>query len=111
LIRELWTGLEGCGNHPWHHDVSLLQGDLTMERDLETFVIAFYVTMDDLSQRHSRLQMPASGGPPAQMSDSEGRCLGLAAPWRSEVPWHSERGGLCSGRQYLWHLFPALRSQ
>jgi hypothetical protein len=35
-----------------------------MNLDLETFLTALYVTVDDLYQRHIRPQMPASGAPP-----------------------------------------------
>ncbi len=63
-----------------------------MELDLETFLVALYVIVDDLSQSDIEPRMPACGGPPAQMSDSAVLCLGLAAQWRSGVPWKSERG-------------------
>jgi hypothetical protein len=82
-----------------------------MDRDLETFLTALYVTVDDLYQSHIRPQMPASGGPPAQMSDSEVLCLALAAQWRSGVPWKSERGLLRYVRKPLSDLFPTLLSQ
>jgi hypothetical protein len=82
-----------------------------MELDLETFLTALYVTVDDLYQSHIRPQLPPSGGPLAQMSDSEVLCLGLAAQWRSGVPWKSERGMLRYVRKHLRHLFPALLSQ
>jgi hypothetical protein len=65
---------------------------MAMELDLETFLTALYVIVDDMYQRHIRPQMPPCGGPPALMSDSEVLCLGLAAQWRSGVPWQSERG-------------------
>lgn len=81
-----------------------------MELDLETFLTALYVTVDDLYQSHIRPQMPASGGPPAQMSDSEVLSLGWAVQWRSGVPWTSERGLLRSGRKHLRDLCPMLRS-
>jgi hypothetical protein len=84
---------------------------MAMERALETFLTALYVIVDDLSQSHMRLQLPAWGGPPALMSDSEVLCLGLAAQWRSGVPWKSERGILRDGRQQLRHLFPSVRTQ
>ena len=54
-----------------------------MELDLETFLVALYVIVDDLYQSHIQPRMPACGGPPAQMSDSEVLCLGLAVQWRS----------------------------
>jgi hypothetical protein len=52
---------------------------MAMDRDLETFLVALYVIVDDLYQRDIAPCMPACGGPPAQMSDSEVLCLGLAA--------------------------------
>ena len=82
-----------------------------MDLDLETFLIALYVMVDDFYQSHIRPQMPASGGPLAHMSDSEVLCLGLAAQWRSGVPWKSERGVRRYVRKHLRHLFPTLLSQ
>jgi hypothetical protein len=48
---------------------------MAMELDLETFLTALYVMVDDVYQSHIRLQMPLCGGPPALMSDSEVLCL------------------------------------
>jgi hypothetical protein len=84
---------------------------MAMELDLETFLVALYVIVDDLYQRDIHPMMPASGGPPADMSDSEVLCLGLAAQWRSGVPWKSERGVLRSAQKHLRHFFPTLLSQ
>jgi hypothetical protein len=84
---------------------------MTMDLDLETFLIALYVMVDDLYQSHSRPQMPPCGGPPAQMSDSEVLCLGLAAQWRSGVPWKNERGMLRYVHKHLRHLFPLVLGQ
>ena len=53
--------------------------------------------------------MPACGGPPAQMSDSEVLCLGLAAQWRSGVPWKSERGIIRYVRKHLGMYPPCSR--
>ena len=72
-----------------------------MELDLETFLVALYVIVDDFYQSHIQPRLPACGGPPAQMSDSEVLCLGLAAQWRSGVPWKSERGIMRYGRTQL----------
>jgi len=63
-----------------------------MDIDLETFLTALYVIVDDLYQSHMQPQMPVRGGPQAEMSDSEVLCLGLAAQWRTGVPWKTERG-------------------
>ena len=82
-----------------------------MELDLETFLVALYVIVDDLFQSAIDPRMPACGGPPAQMSDSEVLCLGLAAQWRSGVPWQSERGILRYVRKHLRHLFPSVLTQ
>ena len=79
--------------------------------DLETFLTALYVIVDDFYQSHIQPQMPARGGPQAEMSDSEVLCLGLAAQWRSGVPWKTERGVLRSVQKHLRHLFPILLSQ
>ncbi len=62
-----------------------------MELDLETFLTTLYVMVDDLYQRHVRPHRPARGGPASALSDSEVLCLGLAAQWRSGVPWKTER--------------------
>ena len=82
-----------------------------MDLDLETFLTALYVIVDDLYQSHIRPHLPACGGPPAQMSDSEVLCLGLAAQWRSGVPWNSERGVIRYAKKHLRHLFPTLLDQ
>jgi hypothetical protein len=52
---------------------------MAMELDLETFLVALYVIVDDVYQSHIAPCMPACGGPPAQMSDAEVLCLGLVA--------------------------------
>jgi hypothetical protein len=82
-----------------------------MGLDLETFLMALYVIVDDLYQSHVRPHMPACGGPPAQMSDSEVLCLGLAAQWRSGVPWTSERSLMRYGHKHRCPLFPVVLSQ
>jgi len=84
---------------------------MAMELDLETFLVALYVIVDDLYQSDIEPRLPACGGPPAQMSDSEGLCLGLAAQWRSGVPWKSERGILRYVRKHLRHVFPSVLTQ
>jgi hypothetical protein len=45
------------------------------------------------------------------MSDSEVLCLGVAAQWRSGVPWRSERGIIRYVRKHLRHLFPTVLTQ
>lgn len=82
-----------------------------MGLDLDTFLVALYVIVDDVYQSHIIPRMPACGGPPAQMSDSEVLCLGLAAQWRSGVPWKRERGIMRYVRKHLRHLFPAVLTQ
>ena len=82
-----------------------------MDLDRETFLVAWYVIVDDLSQRHMQPRRPACGGPEAQMSDSAGLCLGLAVQWRSGVPWTSERGIMRYGRQHLRHLCATVLTQ
>jgi hypothetical protein len=84
---------------------------MVMELDLETFLVALYVIVDDLYQSHIIPCLPACGGPPAQMSDSEVLCLGLAAQWRSGVPWKSERSIMRYVRKHLRHLFPTVLTQ
>jgi hypothetical protein len=84
---------------------------MAMDLDLETFLVALYVIVDDFYQSHITPRMPACGGPPAQRSDSEVLCLGLAAQWRSGVPWKSERGIMRYVRKHLRHLFPTVLTQ
>jgi hypothetical protein len=84
---------------------------MAMDLDLETFLVALYVIVDDLYQSHIQPRMPACGGPAAQMSDSEVLCLGLAGQWRSGVPWKSERGIMRYVRKHLRHLFPTVLTQ
>src|SRR5262249_24210528 len=84
---------------------------MAMDLNLETFLTALYVIVDDVYQRQIRVQMAPCGGPPALMSDSEVLCLGLAAQWRSGVPWQSERGIMRYVRKHLRHLFPTLLTQ
>jgi hypothetical protein len=84
---------------------------MAMELDLETFLVVLYVIVDDFYQSDITPCMPACGGPPAQMSDSEVLCLGLAAQWRSGVPWQSERGIMRYVRKHLRHLFPTVLTQ
>src|SRR5215213_1058134 len=82
-----------------------------MDLDLETFLITLYVMVDDLYQQQVRPRMPACGGPAPHLSDSEVLCLGLAAQWRSGVPWKSERGCLRYAHKHWRALFPGLTSQ
>jgi hypothetical protein len=82
-----------------------------MDLALETCLGALYVIVDDFSQSHLIPHRPACGGPPPQMSDSAVRCLGLAAQWRSGVPWQSERGSMRDVRKHLRPLFPPVLTQ
>ena len=82
-----------------------------MDLDLETFLVALYVIVDDLYQSHIQPRMPPCGGPEGQMSDSEVLCLGLAVQWRSGVPWKSERGIMRYVHKHLRHLFPTVLTQ
>ena len=82
-----------------------------MDLDLETFLVALSVIVDDLYQSHLQPRMPSWGGPEVQMSDSEVLCLGLAVQWRSGVPWKSERGIRRYVRTHRRHLFPTVLTQ
>ena len=84
---------------------------MTVDQDLETFLTTLYVRVDDLYQQMIAPQMPAHGGPPPKLSDSEMLCLGLAAQWRSGVQWKTERGCLRYVRKHLHAMFPGLTSQ
>lgn len=82
-----------------------------MDLDLETFLTTLYVRVDDLYQQVIVPQLPLSGGPPPTLSNSEMLCLGIAAQWRSGVPWKTERGFLRYVFKHLRPLFPRLTSQ
>src|SRR5215475_12004521 len=84
---------------------------MAMDLDLATFLLAWYVIVDDLYQSHIEPRLPPGGGPAVQMSNSEVLCLGLAGPWRSRVPWTSERGIMRYVRKHLRHLFPTVLTQ
>lgn len=82
-----------------------------MDLDLETFLTILYVQVDDWYQHVIVPRLPRGGGPTPALSDSEVLCLGLAAQWRSGVPWDSERSFLRYARKHLRPLFPRLTSQ
>ena len=82
-----------------------------MDLDLETFLTILCVRVDDLYQQVIAPQLPRGGGPRPELSDSEVLCLGLAAQWRSGVPWKTERGFLRYAFKHLRPLFPGLTSQ
>jgi hypothetical protein len=84
---------------------------MTVDLDLETFLTTLYVRVDDLYQQGIAPQMPVCSGAPPELSDSEMLCLGLAAQWRSGVPWKSERGCLRYVRKHLHGMFPRLTCQ
>jgi hypothetical protein len=82
-----------------------------VELDLETFLTTLYVIVDDLYRQHVRPKMPAAGGPEPKLSDSEVLCLGLAAQWRSGVPWKTERAFVRYALAHLRPYFPGMTSQ
>lgn len=82
-----------------------------MTLDLETFLTTLYVITDDLYVNFVRPQLPKTGGPAPKLSDAEVLCLGLAAQWRSGVPWQSERGFVRYAQAHLRPLFPGMTSQ
>lgn len=82
-----------------------------MTLDLETFLTTLYVLTDDLYRQYIAPKMPPSGGPCGSLSDSEVLCLGLAAQWRSGVPWKSERGFVRYALAHLRPLFPGMTTQ
>jgi len=55
--------------------------------------------------------MPTTGGPEPKWSDSEVLCLGLAAQWRSGVPWKTERAFVRYALKHLRPFFPGMTSQ
>jgi len=82
-----------------------------MDLDLETFLTILYVRVDDWYQQVIQPRLPPVGRPAAALSDSEVLCLGLAAQWRSGVPWRSERSFLRYAGKHLRPMFPGLISQ
>src|SRR5512142_2234340 len=82
-----------------------------MELDLETFLTTLYVITDDLYVASVLPELPATGGPAPKLSDAEVLCLGLAAQWRSGVPWHTERGFVRYALKHLRPFFPRMTSQ
>jgi hypothetical protein len=82
-----------------------------MELDLETFLTTLYVMIDDLYVDFVLPKMPETGGPPPKLSDAEVLCLGLAAQWRSGVPWQTERGFVRYALKHLRPFFPGMTSQ
>jgi hypothetical protein len=82
-----------------------------MDLDLETFLTTLYVLTDDLYVNFVRRQLPHTGGPQPHLSDAEVLCLGLAAQWRSGVPWKTERGFVRYALKHLRPLFPQMTSQ
>jgi len=82
-----------------------------MSLDLETFLTTLYVIVDDLYQQQIKPRLPLRGGPEPKLSDSEVLCLGLAAQFRSGVPWKTERGFVRYASAHLRPLFPGLISQ
>ncbi len=82
-----------------------------MELDLDTFLTTLYVITDDLYVTSVLPKLPATGGPRPKLSDSEVLCLGLAAHWRSGVPWKTERGFVRYALKHLRPFFPQMTSQ
>lgn len=82
-----------------------------MELDLETFLTTLYVIADDLYVASVMPKLPVTGGPAPKLSDAEVLCLGLAAQWRSGVPWHTERGFVRYALKHLRTFFPQMTSQ
>jgi hypothetical protein len=82
-----------------------------VELDLETFLTTLYVMTDDLYVDAVSAKLPATGGPAPKLSDSEVLCLGLAAQWRSGVPWKTERGFVRYALKHLRPYFPGMLSQ
>jgi hypothetical protein len=82
-----------------------------MELDLETFLTVLYVMTDEMYVKYLLPRMPRAGGPTPKLSDSEVLCLGLAAQWRSGVPWQTERSFVRYALAHLRPFFPGMTSQ
>lgn len=53
-----------------------------MTLDLDTFLVALYTLVDDLSQAQGAPQRPRSPGRRPELSDREGLTLARCAQWR-----------------------------
>jgi hypothetical protein len=82
-----------------------------VELDLETFLTTLYVITDEVYVSFVLPKLPLTGGPEPKLSDSEVLCLGLAAQWRSGVPWKTERGFVRYALRHLRCYFPGMISQ
>ncbi len=60
--------------------------------DLDTFMTALYVWIDDWYKAEMAEHMARHHGPQPKMSDSEVLTVAIAGQWRYGVPWQSERG-------------------
>jgi hypothetical protein len=79
-----------------------------MEMDVDTFLVAVYVTVDDLYRERYAPEKPRRPGPEPELSDSEILTLALLEQWR---PDHSETAFLVWVRTHWQRYFPRLLSQ
>ncbi len=78
-----------------------------MAIDLDTFLVALYTIVDDLSQQRPGLRRPGRPGARPTVTDSEILTLALCAQW-----WgRSERAFLRYARAHCRAYFPRLLSQ
>lgn len=76
--------------------------------DLDTYMTALYVLVDDWYKTELAGQMQRHAGPALQMSDSEVLTVALAGQWRVGTPWRSERGVVRYMHQHGRHWFPGM---
>jgi len=79
-----------------------------MTLDLDTFLVALYILVDDLYQEKIKPLLPKRPGPSGLLSDSELLTLALLCHWGM---WKSERAFLRWAHVHLKAYFPSLGSQ
>ena len=78
-----------------------------MTVDLDTFLVALYTIVDELTQRHVAPQKPVRRGHMPELSDSEVLTLMVCEQWHGR----SERGFLRFVARYWRSYFPRLLHQ
>src|SRR5689334_20798345 len=79
-----------------------------MEMDVDTFLVAVYVTVDDLYQAHCAPHKPVRRGARCRLSDSEVLTLALLEQWRAD---HSETRFVAFVHTQWRAYFPRMLSQ
>lgn len=79
-----------------------------MEMEVDTFLVAVYVIVDDLYQGHYASEKPARPGPQPELSDSEVLTLAILEQWRADG---SERSFVAWVQTHWQAYFPRMLSQ